>query len=127
MAYESDNFVVTDFLVVQVTGKRTYEAVVEMTHQLFEAMKEHQKEKILIDVRGLEGRLRIMDSYRVVTGEFPKLRGKGIAKAAIVDRPRSGRMYWFLETVARNRGFNLRIFEAIEQAKAWLRVDSQGV
>jgi hypothetical protein len=41
-------------------------------------------------------------------------------QAAIVDKPQSAAREWFLETVAVNRGLNLRMFTDIEEARAWL-------
>jgi hypothetical protein len=51
---------------------------------------------------------------------FQKLRGKGIQKAAIVDEQASPLHRWFLETVAVNRGFNLRILTDQQKALEWL-------
>jgi hypothetical protein len=71
-----------------------------------------------VDVRTFEGRLGVLDVYLVVTELFQKLRGKE-KETAIVDRPQSA-MRGFLETVAVNRGFNIRIFTEIEDALQWL-------
>jgi hypothetical protein len=73
-----------------------------------------------VDVRAFEGRLSVLDIYVLVTELFQNLRGKGIRQAAIVDKPQSAAREWFLETVAVNRGFNLRIFPEVEEARAWL-------
>jgi hypothetical protein len=75
---------------------------------------------VLVDVRGLKGRLSTLDSYRVVTEVFQKLRGQGLLKAAILDRKAPSLRIRFIETVALNRGFNFRVFTSRDEALAWL-------
>jgi hypothetical protein len=88
---------------------------------LINAAKQVQQAVILVDVREFKGRLGAFDSLYVVRDEFAKYRGKGIRKAALVDREAQGTRRWFFETVAQNRGFNLRMFNEVEEAQAWLR------
>ena len=107
-------------LFAHVSGIRTGESVAKVTVEVFDATIAHGLSKVLVDVRAFDGRLSILDVYLVVTELFEKLRGKGITKAAIVDRPQAGIREWFLETVAVNRGFNLRIFPEVEEAREWL-------
>jgi hypothetical protein len=110
-----------EYLLSHVRGTRTRESVVNLAKGLFEACIEMKHSKLLVDVREFEGRLSPLDSYTIVTEEIPKLRGKGLNKAAIVDdnMPRAGR--WFFETVARNRGYyGLRMFKDQGRAHEWL-------
>jgi hypothetical protein len=93
-----------------------------MTTEIFDIALDNRLSKVLVDVRELEGRLGILDSYLLVTEVFDKLRGKGMRKAAIVDEPVSSLREWFLETVARNRGFNFRVFADQEDALKWLEL-----
>jgi hypothetical protein len=112
----------SDYLFAYVRGIRTRETVIGITTEVFEATVAHRLSKVLVDVRALEGRLSILDNYIVVTELFEDLRGKGIRKAAIVDRPQSAMREWFLETLAVNRVFNLKIFTDVEEARQWLLV-----
>ena len=64
--------------------------------------------------------LKPYESYQIVTQDFKKLRGKGIKKVAIIDQKVPGVRGWFLETVALNRGFNLRVFGGRKEALDWL-------
>jgi hypothetical protein len=109
------------YLFVVARGVRSRATVTEMTMEVFEVAIEHRVSKVLIDVRELEGRLGILDSYLLVTDVFQKLRGQGVCKAAIVDRQVSSFRGWFLETVALNRGFNLRMFADQKEALEWLQ------
>jgi hypothetical protein len=75
---------------------------------------------VLVDVRGLKGRLNVLDSYLVVTQVFEQLRGHGLLKAAILDSRDPSLRIRFIETVALNRGFNFRVFTSRSEALAWL-------
>ncbi len=109
-----------DLLLVRSQGVRTRATVTAMTMEIFDAARAKALSKVLIDVRELEGQLRIIDSYLVVTDVFQKLRGKGLHKAAIVDERATPVRQWFIETVAVNRGFNFRVFTGQQEALEWL-------
>ena len=109
-----------EYMMACASGSRTRGVVASLVTEIAQATIEHQKGKVLVDVRELEGRLGVFDSYYLVTKDFQRLRGKGILKAAIVDRPLPKMRDWFLETVSQNRGFNLKIFENQETALVWL-------
>jgi hypothetical protein len=107
---------------VRASGVRTRSTVTAMTMEIFDIALDNRLSKVLVDVRELKGRLGILDSYLLVTEVFDKLRGKGMRKAAIVDEQVSSFREWFLETVARNRGFNFRVFTDQEDALKWLEL-----
>ena len=121
MSYEIDMDKEYDFLHVRVRGVRTRENVSAMARDILDACLEHRCTKVLIDVRALEGWLSTLEAYDVPSTDFSDLRGRGLQKAAIVDRERPGETHRFFETVARNRGFNVRIFENTDRAVEWLR------
>jgi hypothetical protein len=64
------------------------------------------------------------ENYILVSNLFQSIRGKGLKKAAILDVGVSLGRGRFLETVARNRGYNFRIFVDQDQAVEWLMGDS---
>jgi hypothetical protein len=109
-----------EYMLACASGFRTRGVVASLVTEIAQATIEHHKEEVLVDVRELEGRLGVFDSYYLVTKDFQRLRGKGILKAAIVDRPLPLMKDWFLETVSQNRGFNLKIFDNPENGLAWL-------
>jgi hypothetical protein len=109
-----------DRLSARARGERTRATVTAITMAVYEAALARETPKVLIDVREMQGQLSILDSYLVVTQVFEKLRRGPLHKAAIVDVQISSRRGWFIETVARNRGFNIRVFADPEQALAWL-------
>ena len=107
-------------LFVRARGVRTRFTVTAMTMEIFDIALDNGLAQVLVDVRELKGRLGTLDNYLLVTEVFAKLRGKGMRKAAIVDEQVSSLGEWFLETVARNRGFNFRVFTDQADALAWL-------
>jgi hypothetical protein len=121
MSYQVEYEVRPGYLYVRVSGERTLAAVVALTAELgLKAVVERHR-RLLVDIRDLAGWLKTMESYELVTREFPRLGRKGILKAAIVDRafPEPNQRS-FLETVAVNRGFGVRVMTDLEAAIAWL-------
>ena len=111
-----------DRLLAHATGDRTLDTVTAMTIEIFQAALAARISKVLVDVWELKGRLGLLDSYVVVNAVFGKLRGQGLSQAAIVDEPMPSLREWSLETIARNRGFNIRIFINREDALEWLEM-----
>ncbi|MGA2502881.1 MAG: hypothetical protein ABSG01_02170 [Anaerolineales bacterium] len=111
-----------EYMIAKAAGSRTRIVVATLVKEIAQAARENQRGKVLIDVRELEGWLGVFDSYYIVTKDFQRLRGKGIKKVAIIDRPLPKMREKFFETVSNNRGFNLRIFENPETALDWLLV-----
>ncbi len=109
-----------EYMVASANGSRTRVVVSSLVTEIAEAAIENKRQKVLIDVRNLEGWLGVFDSYFIITKDFQQLRGKGITKVAIIDRPLPKMREMFFEMVAQNRGFNLRIFENPEAALVWL-------
>ncbi|TET51658.1 MAG: hypothetical protein E3J64_06480 [Anaerolineales bacterium] len=63
----------------------------------------------------------MLDDYEMPAGGFAALERPGVLRqAAIVDRKDFERNFRFCETVARNRGFNVRFFTEVEDAMAWV-------
>jgi hypothetical protein len=108
------------YLSVVAAGMRTRENVAALTREVFDAALAQQKDSVLIDVRELRGGFGIMDIYLLVSDVFENLRGKGVRRAAIIDMRSFPLREAFLETAARNRGFNIRVFSDTEAAAKWL-------
>lgn len=121
MAYQLKINQEGDILMARASGQRTRQAVLAMAMEILKVCIERQCSKVLVDVRELEGFLDTLNSYQVATDDLSKMRGKGLNKAAIVDRKRGTETHRFFETVARNRGFNLRMFINLKDAIVWLR------
>jgi len=110
-----------DILHVKVEGQRNYKVLVKITEQIMEACRQNDTHQALVDVRAMGGKLRIWETFRLVTSCFVRVRNRRVLmKAAIVDREDARPRYKFFETVADNRGYNLRVFEDTAEALSWL-------
>ena len=117
-SYEFTFVAEPEFLHITARGVRTREAVVALAWEIVDMSVQHQKNRILIDVRELSGRLSVFDSFMIVANEFPRLREKGsLKKAVIVDKQSNSYRFRFFETIARNRGFVFSREQLLE--KVW--------
>lgn len=109
-----------NYLIVIATGTRTYATVIAITREIFDMALVKNKSKMVVDVRKLKGHLGALDIYNLVKEMFYDLRGKGVDQTAIVDTPKNPQRDRLLETIARNRGFNFRIFSNLKDAQKWI-------
>ena len=112
-----------DYLNVRASGVRSQETVTAITQEVFRTALAKHLQKVLIDVRELDGRFGIMEVYNLVAEVLKDLSGKGVNQVAVIDIRRSAIQDWFLETVAQNRGLNFRVFAEEETARRWLGVE----
>jgi len=110
----------TNHLYVRASGTRSKESVSALTIKVFNTALEKNLQKVLIDVRELNGMFGFLDIYYLVTEVLKDLRDKGVNQVAVIDIRRSATPGWFLETVAQNRGYNFRVFAEDEAALKWL-------
>lgn len=121
MSYELNMKYETDFLYAQATGIRTPQTVIAIARDLVAACDEHGYDRALVDVQGMNGTLATTDAYSLGTKYLKEFRRPGRLKVSILDAESNQYRFRFLETVARNQGFNLRIFSNIDEAMGWLR------
>lgn len=100
----------------------------EFTSQIIEACKKHQPSNLLVDFRKVEGQMSTMDRYNLssvaskkyldekLTGKVSSCRFAFLGNHPLVDPKKFG------ETVAVNRGLNVKVFTEIKEALAWLEV-----
>jgi hypothetical protein len=105
-----------------ITGTSTRDTVWAATREIFEACGREGTPKVLLDVRGFEGRLAATDNYEIPAKQFPELRPAGVVRAvAILDAPENLDRFALFVDVAQSRGFNLRVFGDINSATKWLK------
>jgi hypothetical protein len=104
----------------------------EFTDQILAACKSHQPAKLLIDLRKVEGKMSTMDRFNLsvlaatkyfgakLTGKIPSCRYAIVGSHPLVDSKR------FEETVAVNRGVNIKVFTVMKEALIWLEVEGPG-
>jgi hypothetical protein len=101
----------------------------QITGQAMEACEKHQPSKMLVDNRQVEGQMSTMDRYNLASvfakkyldgklaKKIPGCRFAFVGNHPLVDPKRFG------ETVAVNRGIDLKVFTEMKEALAWLETD----
>jgi hypothetical protein len=96
------------------------------TDQILETCKTYQPTKLLIDLRAVKGDMTMLDRFNLgvmatakyfsgkLTGKIPYCRYAIIGNAPLIDPDR------FAETVAVNRGLNVRVFTDWKETIDWL-------
>lgn len=121
MSYQVEYQVRAGYLYARVSGERSLGAVIQLAEEVYQKAVQLQIRRLLVDVRDLLGWLQPTEIYDVVDGEFPRFRGHQIRRLAIVDRKHDEPDQWyFFETVAHNRGYNLHLFADLQEAVDWL-------
>jgi hypothetical protein len=109
-----------DYLFAHISGIRTRQIVARATMEILDKAVDLGFSKVLVDVSDLEGTLSALDSYLLVTEVFKSIRWKGMTRAAVYDLNAPHIRGMFSEIVARNRGYNYRIFDDLKRAQQWL-------
>jgi len=124
MPYDLDIKIEEHFLYASIAGLRSREAISSAITEIGEACREHQTERVLIDVRKLTGRIPIFDSLSLIFNDFPPIKKSTVVKrAAIVEAEIRRVRFTFFERVARNRDYDVRVFTDPETAVKWLCED----
>ncbi|HEX2697254.1 MAG TPA: hypothetical protein VHM28_06055 [Anaerolineales bacterium] len=106
------------YLFAQYTDDYRMGACLDFMKGIAEACRREGLSKALCDVRGMMGKIDIVDSFQLAVAGV--LIFDGIQLAGVYRRED---MDLFAETVIRNRGGNVRLFSDIESAKQWLGVE----
>ena len=121
MSYELTMTQEDDYLHVEAVGTRTFESVVAITLEIAQVCIRENTTHVLVDVRGLEGRLGTLEAFEIPTDVFAEVKDRSmIYKCAVVDLEEFEESYRFFEDVAVNRAYNLRIFSQTRDAVTWL-------
>ena len=112
-----------EFLRVRVFGVFELRRANECFTRMLEAVAQHGAKKVFIDCRDLTGTLSTMDRYEHAVYAERELSRIGVsrstrfgfvAKPPVLDNERFG------QTVARNRGINVKSTDNMEEALQWL-------
>ena len=120
MSYDLTINVTDDWVHVTVTGQNTMGNVQSYLNEAVAACQEADCTKLLIEER-LEGpRLSTLDVFKVASKRAEASRGH-FTYIAYIDHFAEGDLMKFAETVANNRGSQVKIFASVADAEAWLR------
>lgn len=111
----------SNFLSVKISGIRNSKTVSKAAKEIIETCKINKCLKVIIDVRELEGRMSVFESYMLVSREFTRLKQfSSLEKAAIVDNKENKERLKFFERTAKTFGFNIRTFSEPDEAREWI-------
>jgi len=126
MSHDVRIIAASEFLQTTIEGRIDLHSSEQILRQIAAACIEHDQHHVLIDARQVPERsLSVIDLYQI--GSNLQSYGFGAThRIALVYRAQgsSTERAKFLELVAVNRGANLRVFETIEAAWAWLSEES---
>lgn len=107
-----------EYLFVKFTDPYQLDTIVELIKEAAAACVEENLSRALVDFREMPGKISTADRFQLGVEAASAMRG--LLKVAVVYR--RSEMNWFAETVAKNRGANLRIFSEMDEAIKWLDV-----
>ena len=110
------------YLYARVTGERTPANALRFLEEVYAACVERGHSAVLMDMAFSGEPLPAASIYGILSQRAPdgaKLRKIAYVQA-VADDPDAPDMPRFAETVARNRGVNVRLFRAVVAAERWL-------
>jgi hypothetical protein len=120
------------YLLMTFEGQFESSVIDPITTQAVEACEKYQPSKMLFDFRQVDGQMSTMDRYNTasifakkyldlkITGKIPDCRFAFVGNHPLIDPQKFG------ETVANNRGLNVKVFIEWTEAVAWLEANPDG-
>jgi hypothetical protein len=105
-----------DRLLVHASGVRPPTWVLDLIQRIGTAIGSRPTRSLLADLSGVTGPISDLDrlSFAQAAARWPKI------PCATVFHPRMADPRRFGESVAQNRGLNLRVFTDLTEARAWI-------
>ena len=119
MALRYEVTVEPGFIRVAVSRPVTAENIRQFCLEVPELARKSGVSKVLLDQRRIPSALNSMERFKYAT-EFAEY-FRGLQVACVQENPLRDPQH-FGETVAVNRGVNLRVFSTLEEAYGWLEV-----
>lgn len=107
-----------NYLLVEVSGIYSQKFFIELVREIAKHGKNENFDKVLVDIRNVEGDPSIFDRYQIGL-EISRTWGKNIQVAAVA---REDVISLMIENVAVNRGANFQVFTKVESALEWLNL-----
>lgn len=121
MSYKVDMRCEPGYLYVLASGIRSSENVISMVRDYIKANEEYGYDKLLLDIRSMNGQLSTFESYDLCKQLPEKIKGfRPNRKTSVVDSEENRDQSRFIETVLVNMGFNFRFFTNTIEAERWL-------
>ena len=121
MSYELRVQSTPGYLHVQVTGANTPEVVSSYVQEVLKLCASRRSRALLVEENLAGPGLPLAEIYHIITNgsEFPLAHQLTVAFVNVNTEHPPGNVA-FAETVARNRGINLRAFRTVKLAQSWL-------
>lgn len=127
MDYEIEMVEGDGFVTAVLTGVRTPETLIAAASQTTAFCDQQQVSRLLIDLRGMSGGLDTLETFEVAGQELPRRKAvRRVLRSAILDRQENIERIRFFETVAINRGLNVKVFADEDLAVEWLCANRSG-
>ncbi len=107
-------------VVVRVEGTITRKGAFEFNQTAAKLASEHAIEAYLFDLRRAINVESAADNYMIANKDAPEIAFSRSARIAVLHAPGDD-SHQFIETVALNAGYRMKLFTAEQDALAWLR------
>ena len=108
-----------NYLLIEITGKWSHDDGQKIVSEISTYLSPRHKGRVLIDTRAQERNTSTLSTYNEAKDIAANLLGYRI-RVAILSTPKIDHLGVFLETVARNRGIDLMVFQVKHKARRWL-------
>ena len=108
-----------DYVICEVTGLIAQENSREFTEASNRLLSAANVKRLLTDVRNATNALSVSQNYKYAYKDMGDLNLQRDIRSAILTNE-GDRSHDFIETVAQNAGYNVRIFSDEQTAIAWL-------
>ncbi len=99
-----------------MTGKVTAISIEKLYNEVTAVIKANGVQNLLVDIRAVEGRFRIAETYLYVRSSLPD---RPRVDNALVDVPENANFLSFYEDTAINAGLSVKGFTDIDAARTW--------
>jgi hypothetical protein len=111
-----------EYITATLTGIRRPDTLIDAAAKTSAHCRDRGVFFVLIDVRGMSGGLDTMETFEVAGHEIPQQADtRKLVRSAILDHPENIKRIRFFETVAINRGLNVKVFDDEDRAIEWLQ------
>ena len=113
------------YVHAKVNGDRNPANALRFLEEAYAACVKSGRSDLLLEMHLVGGSLTTTNIYNVISDRVPD--GRNLRRIAYVDTsPGELMMAHFAETVAVNRGVNVRLFQSIAAAEEWLLSEADG-
>ena len=127
MTYQLEIVEKNGYVIAVLAGVRTPETLVAAASETTTFCRDRGHTRLLINLRRMSGGLDTMQTFEVAGHGIPNQKHvRDLVRSAILDHTENIDRIRFFETVAINRGLNVKVFDDKERAIEWLLVEEEG-